>query len=204
MKNFIPIEPKELNDIINSDWYQDEGCVAINKLEYVNDDINIEFSLETGEYETPNQVWRLTAKSVKSNKINLDWGNNFQIFNDHFLLWEFNDHLTRLYFSGDGNDQNKLFVDFHKMHKSLYEKYFDIDKYINSSLDLINLCNSNVGLFAAGPMKILENYYECLKRNDRNPYYESYSKPEIDEQVLLLILGKSYLIAKNFTFEKLT
>ena len=203
MKNLLSILPTELTQILNSEWFEDNGGISIDKLENLENEKTIQFSLDTGDSKTANQLWQLNAKSVKSTKIDLDWSTDFYIFDDHFLLWEFTDYTTGLYFNGDGSNGDKLFVDFHKLHKSLFGKYFDIDKYLNDSLDLNSLCNSNVGIFAHGPMKILEHYYNCLKKNGRKPYYQSYDDPESKEKLLLLIIGKSYIIAEKFFFTKL-
>ncbi|MGQ3087770.1 hypothetical protein, partial [Flavobacterium sp.] len=76
----------------------------------------------------------------------------------------------------EGGNGKELLADRYKIHRS-FSNYLDIERYILEkrdglrNLDLLTLCNYDNGLFAKGPKKILQSYYNCLLANSKKPYF---------------------------------
>ena len=83
------------------------------------------------------------------------------------------------------------------------------DKYLNTALTTIELCKSTTGLFAKGPIKLMEAYKEELERHNMNPTIVGEHKPkrwlnghQVDETeiVKVLVIGDSYVVGEIFDF----
>lgn len=209
MKLIKNILPKELEEIIDTGEFEDDGGIKITSLGYFADNLKVGFSLDSGDEDKPNQLWELQIDGLRDQKIVVDWANNLEFYSDHFLLWEFSRNHTSLYFKRKANNPDKFIADIFKTHRAVFEKWFDVEKYISSFL--FGLCNESNGLFANGPKEILDYYYRVLKRNNTEPYYYGSTEPKKwdgeqwvveDKDLKLLIMGDSYFVGKKFTFQQ--
>lgn len=209
MRLILNILPKELEEIINTGEFGDDGGIRITSLDYFVDDSKVVFSLDSGDEDKLNQLWELQIDGLRDQRISIDWANNLEFYSLHFLLWEFSRNHTSLYFKRKADNPNKLIADIFKTHRAVFGKWFDVEKYVSSFL--FGLCNESNGLFANGPKEILEYCYRVLERNNAEPYYYGSSEPKRwngeqwvieDKDLKLLIMGDSYFIGRNFTFQQ--
>ncbi len=199
--------PKEILEFISKDWFEDNGGIVINKYEYNNRNLKIEIHLDSGDEDIQNQIWEIEITELKSEKLEIKWETEIEMFEEHFLLWEFIDDRTTIYFNGENENADNLLADIYRIHRAKFGNKFEIEKYLNVCMSLSELCNSKSGLFASGPKKILENYFLCLKKHNRKPNYEnSNTTPEYknnrEKPLKLLKIGESHFVAENFAFKQ--
>src|ERR1035437_4650224 len=153
--------PKELVDNLDKLEYQEDGGILINSVQLIEKDLQVDFTLSFGGYNIPQQIWSIDIKEIKKEKITIEWTNYTEIYSDHYLLYEFIDNFTELYFNCKADNSERLFIDLYQIHKALYN-LIDFGTYINAIDGLTKLCNSEYGLFARGPKNILTQYEKCL------------------------------------------
>ncbi|MEO8239411.1 MAG: hypothetical protein ABI576_15005 [Flavobacterium sp.] len=203
--------PKEFAEFISSMWFEENGGIIINKYEFNNENIKLEVYLNSGDEEIENQIWEIDILKLKTEKFDIKWDTEIEILEDHFLLWEYIDNQTSIYFNGENKNADNLLADIYRMHKKEFGNKFEIEKYLNDCMSLSDLCNSKSGLFAYGPKKILDKFFVCLEKHNRNPNfvksninskYKNETEIEIEKTLKLLRIGESYFIAENFNFKQ--
>ncbi len=195
------------NDIFSTDFktildsldYQENGGLVISSLKYINDDLKVMFTLSFGDNETPEQFWQLDIVDIEKERFVRNWATFPEIYSDHFLLYEFIDNYTELYFNGSTSNPEKILIDLYNSHISNYNNDLEFGLGINAPNGMLKLCTNDNGLFARGPKRILNKYAECLNANGIKTNF--ISEIESDKKDLkLLIFGDSYFIAKDFKF----
>lgn len=207
------ILPKDLEETFHSLDYDEEGGLTVNSIKYLDNDLHFDFSLFLGDIEqNETQLWQLQVLNCRDSKIDIDnLGGYFNFFSDHFLLWEFIDNETELYFKNGTDNPEKLLADIYSIHNSTFENYIPLEKFVNGK-NLLTQCKSNNGLFGRGPKGILNYYFDSLNKAGKEPYfYGDYIAkkwdgekwvPE-DKNLKVALLGGSYFIGQDFKFKRL-
>ena len=201
------IFPDHFFQIIDSGWFEDDGGIEFISFEYTEDSITIQFILHSGDEEIANQMWQLQVGNLKAHKIVPVFTSVISYYTDHFLLWEFTDRQTSLYFTNKAENPDKLLADIFRFHRQHFDTYIEIDRYINHCMDFSSLCHSDLGLFAIGPKQILTGYYTCLTNHNMNPYFQSDYEPAYTDSMKplgVLILGESYFIGQDFMLKQIS
>ncbi|MGE5448964.1 MAG: hypothetical protein ACM3PR_11415 [Bacteroidales bacterium] len=193
--------PQELKKTFNMIEYVEDGGIIIESVKYIDNNLLLEFTLSFGSYQIDNQLWQVNIIDIKKEIIRLEWASNLEIYSDHFLLYDYIDSFTELYFNGNAINPEKLFIDLYSKHINLYGNKLDFGTYLNNQEGIFKLCTYDNGLFARGPKKILEQYENCLKMHGIKTNYIGNQECE-DMNLKLLIFGNSYFIGKEFSFKR--
>jgi hypothetical protein len=90
--------------------------------------------------------------------------------------------------------------------------WMPIEKYLNSGLSIMKLCTSTSGLFARGPIQLMEAYKVELELHEMKPTIVGAHHPQknvneydVEEMVNIkvLFIGDSYIIGQSFRFKRL-
>jgi len=200
MKKITEPLPENLQVILNNLDYEENGGLVITSLTYSGDDLIVFFNLEYGDNESPEQHWRLDVVGLEKEKVVRSWTLFPEIYTEHFMLWEFTDFYTELYYKGHAGNPEKLFSDLYKTHVGNFDDNLKFGCGINAPSGMLKLCTDDVGLFARGPKKLLEKYEKCLIANGVDTSYVNEIKPE-SKELKLLLFGDSYFIGKEFKFQ---
>lgn len=210
LNDILPIELKTSFDSLD---YEEEGGLTAHSIKYLDNELHFDFSIFLGDVEqNETQYWQLQVLNYRDSKIDIDnLGGYFNFYSDHFLLWEFTDIETELYFKKGSNSPENLLADIYSIHNEVFDNYIQLEKFINGS-SLLTLCKSDNGLFARGPKQILKYYFDCLMKAGKEPYYfgDYIAKkwdgemwvPE-DKDLKIAILGGTYFIGQTFVFKRL-
>ncbi|WP_079241395.1 hypothetical protein [Chryseobacterium indologenes] len=153
--------------------------------------------------------WKLICEKNKRVKITPDELElHFSYYKEHFLLSEFREGVTELYFRKKSQNPDKLVSELYALHKKTFEDLFAIEKFLHADLNAV--CHYAGGRFAEGPVSILKHYYALLEKHNMEPYYyqsegekrRGEERAEFFKDYKLVILGNTYCIGENFTFEK--
>jgi len=206
--------PEEMVQLLES-TDEDDLNIFFRKAGFHEDSPTVEIELSSIPNYSDNivkQQWRIEILAQKAGKIHLEITDTIQLLDDHPLLWEFNDVCTSLYFHGDGEKLIQLFPELYRIHYDTFQNYLPFRKFLNDTLELQTLLRSGNGLLASGPKKYIEKFSECFISEgiehslvgEREPKFwngNSYVSQRVPVKVL--IIGNSYLIAENFSFEKI-
>ena len=202
---------KELEDIFSTVEYEEDGGINITGTHWYSHDLRIEFVIRTGN-EGQSQLWEAQIGGVREDSIKSDFADKLELFEEHPLLWTYNQRQTNLYFGRPTDRPYELFVNIYNIHRQLTRNRIPFDKYLNTALTTIELCKSTTGLFAKGPIKLMEAYKEELERHNMTPTIVGEHKPkrwlnghQVDETeiVKVLVIGDSYVVGETFDFQRM-
>lgn len=202
MKINDDIFPPNFKEIIESLDFQENGRIVITSIVYSVDDLKVYFNLYTGDDESLTQKWIVEIIGIEKEKIVRSFDAHPIIYSDHFLLYEYIDNYTELYYKGNVDDSLNLFIDLYKSHIDNYNNDLDFGFGINAPDGMLNLCRNGSGLFARGSKRILEKYENCLNSHGVKTYYLNEIECK-NKNLLLLTLDNSYFIGKNFIFTQI-
>jgi len=201
---------KELEDIFSSIEFEDNGGIHITGTGWFSDNLRLEFSIKTG-IEEQNQLWEVKVKGARDELIKSDITAKLELFEEHPLLWTHNQRQTNLYFGQPTSRPHELFTDIYSTHSRLTRSCIPFNKFINTNLSIINLCKSSSGLFASGPIKLMDEYLKILESHNMNPTIVGGHNPkrwlngyQVDETeiVKVLVIGHSYIVGETFEFNR--
>ncbi|TDN37970.1 hypothetical protein A8B98_01565 [Hymenobacter sp. UV11] len=193
--------------------FESMGGVFIERLDYLENDALLKLRIKTGS-ELPNQVWQATVKDIISEKISRSWvydngANNIEIYNDHYLLWEFTDQHTELYVNGAAeNISEYIGARFYEMHIANFGDWLPLETYVNGG-GLFAAVQMLQGLFARGPKKVLSQYEKWLNQLGKLAYtFESdglaaHNTRKDSSDLQLMILDDSFFIGKRLIFTRI-
>ncbi len=202
----------QLSEIFSTIEFEEDGGIHITGTDWYSDDLKLKFAVKTG-INDQNQLWEAQIGGVRDELIKSDWTEELELLDEHPLLWKHNNAQCELYFSKPTSEPYELLNDILETHKRTSKGWYELEEFINSSsyISLIELCKSSNALFAKGPKNLLQEYSKCLEKfgmqtnmfGERNPKRWT-GKHWVDEDQLLsiLIIGKSYIIAERFDFER--
>ncbi|MBC6112418.1 hypothetical protein ACFOG5_10065 [Pedobacter fastidiosus] len=199
MKIIKKIAPSDLENILTSKEYMEDGGMVISSLNYIDENLIVTFNLFINN-EKKNQ-WELKILKIADERFIRGWAQNFTAYSDHFLLYAFTDVFTDLYYNGKSTKPDKLLLDLYKSHLNNYYYDFPFTYGINEAMNVFKLCKDNSGMFARGSRKILMNYQECLAKHGIQSNFVG-EIPCINKNLNLLVFGESYFIGEKFIFNK--
>ena len=202
MTELLNALPKELIDQFDKIEYQEDGGIVISSVQSLGNNLQVDFTLSFGSYDIPKQAWRIDIKEIKKEKIIIEWASYPVIYSDHCLLYDFLDNYSELYFNSKADNPERLFIDLYKTHVERCDKWIDFGVYINAPEGIEKLCDSDSGLLASGPKRILEQYGKCLKIHGVKTKFIG-EVPCDNKTLKLLILGNSFFIGADFEFKRL-
>ncbi|WCT11538.1 hypothetical protein [Mucilaginibacter jinjuensis] len=175
--------------------------MLIDAVEFVNEDLYLTFSIRFyGNVRGP--VWKVTVSGVEEELIKRSWSQNIGLYTEHPLLLEYTDPYRELYLNGTTEDALDLFIDINRAVSQLSNDSEDISRYLFSYSSIAQLSKQGHGLFASGPKTILTLHAECLSRYGIKPIFIG-DKDRGSNELKLFKLGYSYVIGRDFLFEKL-
>lgn len=210
MTEIKDILPVDLKTTLDSFDYDEDGGLTVRAIKYLDNELHFDFALYVGDLEeNETQYWQLQVKNYRDSKIDIDnLGGYFNFYSDHFLLWEFMDSETELYFKKRTENPERLLADIYTIHNSVFENCITIEKFLNGN-NLLTICDSDSGLFGRGPKRILKYYFDCLQKAGKEPYFFGDYIPKKwdgekwipeDSNLKVAILGGTYFIGQDFKF----
>lgn len=206
MDIILDILPPTLKKLVESSNFENLGGITINKFERNSNDLTITFTITDGVREEgeEDQLWELSIQGVQATKVVIESTEQLSFYEDHFLLREYTEAWTSLYFNGEAEHPDRLLADIYGAHRANFGNWIEIEKYLNPLFSLSKLCTSPFGLFAKGPKSILEVYSDCLDKCHLNPHFldSNTMVKEPEPPLRLLIIGDSYFIGEIFSFKR--
>lgn len=203
--------PKRLTDILKEHDPEDIS-ISITKLDFETNKLNFILRVAGFGYNDEDNYdcrWTVNVVQYRTSKISLDFASSISISDTHPLLWKFSDKQSELYFNGDCNDADKLFLDLYRTHKVYFEGLTDFEDTINQPDNFEQLLKSKNGLLATGPNKLMNVYADVLAKHgltysitgDRVPTFWDGEKHVVETgHAKVLFIDSSYIVGDDFEF----
>jgi len=192
--------PGELDVILNSLEYEEDGGIGIRNVKLINNDLILTVHVFSGSIDLPVQIWNIQIVELEQHQITINWASDFKFYSDHFLLTGYHDDHAELYCNVKSCKVDEMFTDIYRQLIELGKSTTQIAKYVYSPQHLNILCKQGYGLFARGPKSIITIYEKALSKQGIKTNYISF-KSETNKSKLL-ILGESYFIGQDFIFKR--
>ena len=181
--NKIEVEmPNELETILASLEYEEDGRLVEKGFSFFENELDVDFILHLGDQNGTAQQWQMIIEGYKTSLICPDRsGKYFQFYDDHFLLFEFHDVHTELYIKNGSKNVEALFGDLYLNHQKYFGNFLPLGHTLGGSYSIISSHGDQFGLFSRGPKKILDVYFDCLKRAGTEPYFIAQYGPQVED-----------------------
>lgn len=200
----------QLDAILNSIEFEDNGSINITGTDWYSDDVRIEFVIRTG-IEQDSQLWEVQIEATRSDLIKSEHFHSMSLSFDHPLLWPFKQFQTNLYFARKTEQPFEVFFKLSEVHQELCAEWIPFGSVINSGVPTLKLLTSGAGMLAKGPLKLLSGYKTVLEQYDMGPTFAGGHEPKRwtgkefiaeSSNLKVLLLGNSFVVADNFTFAR--
>lgn len=202
----------KLQDTYEFEEFGSVGIVSVKKKEL---NLEIKTLIYTGIDNEAPQSWQIICHKAKKHKITLgEQDGDFELFNNHVLLWSYQQSVSSLTFNKVNSNIDAYYVigKLYEKHTSLVNCWIPFDDCFNELLNLPKLINYGHGKLAEGAEKLIIGYQEVLQECGFKSSY--ISRPPMqwndkqgwiaeDNDLQVLIIDKSYAIANEFTAKQL-
>jgi len=202
--------PKDLQDIF--DEHEGDFDLYIVKADHSGDKFIIDFVVNPLTIENERlayQKWTIIASNLRKDRISFAPASFIEIKNDHPLLWEFTDTWCQLYFTGQCQNFEKLFYDLCRTNYEIFGELQSFNISLFKASNYFKPFQYSNGLLTQGSKKLMEKYAACLMENEldftflgETPPGYRYSHEFNLENLKILFMGDTYLIAEDFSFVK--
>lgn len=185
----------------------------ISHIRFSDNSIHLVFYVYFGSLSSEvNCEWELSIDNYRDFHIEYEWSDGFTIYDTHPLLLKYLENEIALYFSSNTCDSNKLLTDIYSAHVAICQGFIPVEKFLNHKY-LNDACIASFGLFARGPISIIQKYKDVMDRyqivnNIHGPFQPKYwdgEKHVVEPaDMKLFIMGESYFIGQEFKFEKIS
>lgn len=202
---------EKIREAIAQGKFETEVYLQFTKFQLEEDCLYVTCSIFIEEYDEDILVdqWLIKCLNWEDYRINyfISYGQEeFEVIDEHPCLWDYQKPLSELYFRGQATNVKALIGDLYIKHKSLTNNAISLEHYLNTEAgpgDLEWLLSSGQGLFSAAPKILTEAYQELLEQYGFSTHLLFQEVTSSNEGLQLLRLGPSYIIAKEFTVEKI-
>ncbi|HEU5166483.1 MAG TPA: hypothetical protein VFU29_13120 [Chitinophagaceae bacterium] len=203
--------PKRLIDILNEHDPEDIA-ISITKIDYETNNLNFIIKVSGFGYndeENYEYRWTVNVIQYRTSKISLNFASSISISDNHPVLWQFSDKQSQLYFNGNCNDVDKLFLDLYRTHNICFEGLIDFEDTINQSDSLDHLLKSKNGLLATGPNKLMIMYADVLTKHNMNysiigdrvpTFWDGEKHVSETGKAKVMFMDNFYIVADDFDF----
>jgi len=77
------------------------------------------------------QVWQVTCEDFKDHKLNVNYFEEFEVLDEHVLLWEYNSNSANLFFKGQCNEIIQVIGDLFLSNSNIVDGQIHLEKYLN-------------------------------------------------------------------------
>jgi hypothetical protein len=153
---------EDLNDAItklNNNTDVDIHLVGFKKY---SDQITVNINLTFYDEDEIQEEWQIVCEDFGTHKFEYDVFEEWEIFSEHELLWNYNKEWGEIFFNGRTESTTEGIGELYKTHNDKTQGYIPFGEYINYRID--KLLDGGFGLFAKGPLNLLDSYRKVLTK----------------------------------------
>lgn len=130
-----------------------------------------------------------------------------EIKQQHPLLYQYNTPPAALFFKGKPDDVNDLTLDIAQIHASTFGHWRHFPLYLNVEQPLVSLFQSGGGLLGQMPQPLANELVNVLEKHGLETKVmigqSDSEKHSSASQIKALLMGDSYVVAYDFSFDEL-
>ena len=200
-----------LIEIINTGEFEDNGSLSIEAASAHQDGLLVRLRLVLPDGGS--DVRSVYCHRPRSHELlAAEFADDLSVCEDHVLLWPHVQEKNALYFNGRADDGRSLLGALLQTHHQAVGEWFEFTRFMNDALfsPAVELLASQSGLLAEGPEPLIASYRSVLtdfgirhsSPPSRDPsWWDGTQWQPETERLYALVIGRSYVIAPNFTEE---
>ena len=202
---------EELEQILQTVEFENNGWIKLMRLEQLNETLLLDVEINTGSEDHDHQNWRICCTKPHDFHIERELIYDVEVVRDHVLLWKNYQPSTSLFIKG-------RIEDYRSVIGALYEKHIEVTGgwYSFGDFDLSDQASrvlaAGFGLLARGPSTLVQAYAAILEKYGFDvsmlkhglPEYHELGGYDYNDELLVLLLGNSYVVAQGFSAENTT
>ena len=153
----------ELIEIIHSTEFEErDASVDLASVRLEGDVLSLSFNLISfGEDEEQDQAWEVECIGLLAHQLSLGSCQQFDVYDDHALLWPYIYPQSSVSFYGEAPDPHAVVGALYSRHMELVGQWVPFNRFLNG--DPVAMVKGRYGMFAAGPMPLIEAYAAVLE-----------------------------------------
>lgn len=205
--------PDKLYDIIHSEDVDGDYLLLINSYLKNEFDSEIELEVRGGLEQLQVQKWKVYFKEFRFQKISLKWGEEIELFHEHFLIDYFLSPKAELHIETPPKSPSEAFIALKNSLELEQNHAFTVEDFLPFGATLSSVLEKNEGLIAKGPKSVLEVFEQVINQTGGSVIYKKEKAPlryrgntwlSENAQLKCLQIGDSYFVAEQIEFEELT
>ena len=146
------------------------------------------------------RTWRIQARGVLEFRLVSHEVESIELTQRHPLLWTYDQDEVELYIQGQLLDVHAVIGRLQVAHETLARGWIAFGAYFNDRTPLQVLLAAGSGLLATGPSSVISAYQKVLEAEGLQcSALNQGSLGALDAEPRVLILGRSYIIATEFS-----
>lgn len=200
----------QLLELINSyEFEETHGWLALRSISFNGDQVAVDLTVQIG---SDSEGWRVSCSECADYRFDNGFIPDIRLESDHPLLWRFNELQRGLYFSGSCRDRDAVVSRLVTTHVALVGDAYRYGEFLNPLIRTSELLDSGFGLFAEGPLPLIDAYEAVLAESGlsvsgpppRSPMrWRDGRWVEADDWFEIVLLGTSFVIGHGFEAARL-
>ena len=197
----------ELLGIANFMHSEDYGSLCLTRIELSESAITLSLHISADRYPDIHSHWQVVCLGVREHRLSLGHAYQFQLLDDHVLLWPFMARRLSTYFYGKCDNPAAVVGALYDRHWELAGEWIPLHRFLNSRVRLMKLITSGAGMLAEGPQPLILAYEDVMQESGFSTshvdageatYWDGETWLEERAKLSALVLDNSYVVAENF------
>jgi hypothetical protein len=198
---------ENLLDITKEIDFEDYGTLRLTGADADGDTLRLSLHITGDEYPNIHQTWQVLCSNVREDSLSLGDHHDFQLFDDHVLLWPHLSHRTSTSFYGKTENPLAVVGALYQRHEELVGEWLPFHQFLNPEISLPELISGGFGMLAEGPEPLILAYEDVMRSHGFTTSHLDPRKPVywggngwLDQKApaFVLILDDSYVVAEQF------
>ena len=203
--SYIVLE--NLLDITKEIDFEDHGSLCLRTVESDEDTLSLVLHITADEYPEVHPTWEVACFGVKEDSLSLGTHFDFQLFDDHVLLWPHMSRRSSTSFYGKVENPLAVVGALYQRHRELVGEWIPLHRFLNSGVALTELIAGGFGMLAEGPEPLILAYEDVMRAQGFSTSHLDPTKPVywggnewLDQKrpAAVLIFDESYVVAEQF------
>lgn len=197
----------ELLDIASSIDFEEFGSLELVGARRHDEGVTLSFELSDEYRPELHPNWEVICSGVVEQSFGLGSYDDFQITQDHVLLWEYVKRRTAISFYGSTKESLSVAGALFERHRALVGEWIPFHRFLNMRIGLNELIAGGFGRLAEGPEPLVLAYEEVMQDYGFSASHVEPRLPsrwvggewvEIYPSLSLLLLNESFVVAESF------
>lgn len=122
--------------------FSSDVYLSLEGIEINNDELILNIQVTYEDDDQVLQLWKVTCTDFKDHKLNVNFFEEFEVLDEHHILWEYNNNSADLFIKGNSNDINQVIGALFCNHLNVVNGQLPLEKYLNinyNTKDIVRL-----------------------------------------------------------------